>query len=255
MPIHDWKKVSAGTYHDFHHEWISAMRRQLNAGLLPEGLFAMAEQIIGGPAPDVITLQDWPQAPDNRRGNGSTIALAEPAAPPKSTYVWEHDAEEYVAKKSQLVIKHDLGRVLAVIELVSPGNKHSNIEIRRLVEKSAGLIGAGINLLLIDPFPPTVRDPNGLPALIWEELYGPSDFRIPDSQTLTVASFQATPVWNCKDYIEPLKVGQSLPTMPLFIVEERYISLPLEDSYKQTWEELPLPIQRIVAPEVPNSPK
>jgi hypothetical protein len=24
MPIHDWKRVEPGIFHDFHHEWISA---------------------------------------------------------------------------------------------------------------------------------------------------------------------------------------------------------------------------------------
>lgn len=106
MPMHNWKNVTAGTYHFFHHRWISAISDCLNAGLLPSGLFAMAEQIIGWPAPDVVTLQDWPDAPDNSNGNGGTIAIAEPLVAPTSTYVLEDHAEEYVIKKSQIVIKH-----------------------------------------------------------------------------------------------------------------------------------------------------
>ncbi len=53
MSMHDWKKLTAGIYHDFHHDWISTIRNLLNVGLLPERLFAMAKQKIGGPAPDV----------------------------------------------------------------------------------------------------------------------------------------------------------------------------------------------------------
>ena len=30
---------------------------QLNSGILPRGCFAMAEQIIGGPEPDVVALK------------------------------------------------------------------------------------------------------------------------------------------------------------------------------------------------------
>ena len=27
MPMHDWTRVDAGKYHDFHHEWISEIKR------------------------------------------------------------------------------------------------------------------------------------------------------------------------------------------------------------------------------------
>lgn len=94
MPMHNWKNVAAGTYHDFHHDWISTIRSHLNAGLLPDGLFAMAEQIIGGPAPDVVTLQSWQAgSAAATSGNGGAIAVAEPAVAPKSTYILQSDGE------------------------------------------------------------------------------------------------------------------------------------------------------------------
>ena len=42
MPMHDWTRVKAGTYHNFHYRWIAAIMDRLNAGLLPAGFFAMA---------------------------------------------------------------------------------------------------------------------------------------------------------------------------------------------------------------------
>ena len=35
MPIHDWTRVTAGTWHDFHLVWIAELRNVLNGGLLP----------------------------------------------------------------------------------------------------------------------------------------------------------------------------------------------------------------------------
>src|SRR5262249_41299321 len=67
MPIHDWTRVNAGTFHDFHHEWISTLKRALNGGLLPADYYAMAEQIAGGLHPDVLTLEGSPAEP---RGAG-----------------------------------------------------------------------------------------------------------------------------------------------------------------------------------------
>ena len=48
MPVHDWTRVIAGTFHHFHHEWISCISRALKSGLLPSEYYAMAEQITGG---------------------------------------------------------------------------------------------------------------------------------------------------------------------------------------------------------------
>ena len=38
MPVHDWTRVAAGTFHDFHQAWIVALSHALNAGLLPDGI-------------------------------------------------------------------------------------------------------------------------------------------------------------------------------------------------------------------------
>ena len=54
MPMHDWTRVEAGIYHDFHHEWISEIKRALNRGLLPEDYYALAEQQAAGFGPDVL---------------------------------------------------------------------------------------------------------------------------------------------------------------------------------------------------------
>ena len=71
MPIHDWTRVDAGLFHHFHQEWTIAISHALNRGLLPTGFFALAEQVVGGPVPDVITLgQRRPAAepsPSSRR--------------------------------------------------------------------------------------------------------------------------------------------------------------------------------------------
>ena len=46
MPVHDWTRVEAGIFHDFHHTWITAIKNALNAGLLPEEYYALAEQLM-----------------------------------------------------------------------------------------------------------------------------------------------------------------------------------------------------------------
>src|SRR5947209_6912370 len=87
MPVHDWTRVGAGIFHDFHHDWITTLKRALNAGLLPPGYYALAEQIAGGLGPDVLTLDLTP--PGAPRPQGATPAaetsggVALDLAPPK----------------------------------------------------------------------------------------------------------------------------------------------------------------------------
>jgi len=57
MPIHDWTKVEAGIFHDFHSDWIQVLKRALNSGLLPPQYYALSEQKAGGVGPDVLTLE------------------------------------------------------------------------------------------------------------------------------------------------------------------------------------------------------
>ena len=52
MPIHDWTRVRSNRFHDFHQGWTIALRNALNAGVLPPGYFATAEQKAGGPEPE-----------------------------------------------------------------------------------------------------------------------------------------------------------------------------------------------------------
>ena len=44
MPVHDWTRVEAGIFHDFHTVWAVAIRNALNEGLLPEGYYELRRQ-------------------------------------------------------------------------------------------------------------------------------------------------------------------------------------------------------------------
>src|SRR5438067_9422733 len=57
MPIHDWTRVDGGTFHAFHTRWISEIMGALNAGLLPKGYYALAEQVATRMQTDVLTLR------------------------------------------------------------------------------------------------------------------------------------------------------------------------------------------------------
>src|SRR5438876_9749663 len=100
MPIHDWTRVPAGIFHAFHHRWISAVSDALNSGLLPDDYYVLPEQQTAGPEPDVLIVQS--REPDTAKA----------------------DAEFYRRKKSWVAVRHvSDDRVVAIVEIVSPGNK------------------------------------------------------------------------------------------------------------------------------------
>ena len=71
MPMHDWTRVSAGSFHTFHTAWITEIARALNNGVLPDGFYAESEQVAGQTGPDVLTLDADP----NWTVKGRTDAL------------------------------------------------------------------------------------------------------------------------------------------------------------------------------------
>ena len=172
MPIHDWTMVPAGIFHHFHLEWIAAIAHALNHGLLPKEYYALAEQYAGVFGPDVLTLQAPARRARKLTGsprNGGAAVLSKPRVKP----IAQTEMEFYRAKQKTITIRHvSDDEVVALVEIVSPGNKSHRGRMRELVEKAAAFLDQGVHLSLIDLFPPGRRDPAGLHAALWEEISG-----------------------------------------------------------------------------------
>src|SRR5437762_357710 len=109
MPIHDWMRVPAGLFHHFHQHWSVEIARALNRRTLPKDVSALVEQRAGPPEPDVLVEARIVR----RTGN-----------------------EIYADRANRILVKHHLGRIIAIIEIVSPGNKDSRGALRDFVEKT-----------------------------------------------------------------------------------------------------------------------
>jgi hypothetical protein len=235
MPIHDWTRVGAGIFHHFHHEWISAMSSALNHGVLPRPYYALAEQIAGGLGPDVLALEG------PRRGNPSdgdlTGALALAAEPPKVRFRARAEADLYVAKANAVVIRHASGHeVVAMVEIVSPGNKNSRHGLRSFVDKAEEMLRSGIHLLVIDLFSPGSFDSEGIHKAVWDRVMD-NAFTLPADDRLTLAAYLGGPT--PEYFVEAVAVGSRLPDMPLFLTPDVYVQVPLESTYQAAWQEVP----------------
>lgn len=96
--------------------------------------------------------------------------------------------------------------------------------------------------MVIDPFPPGPRDPQGMHGAIWSELGG--QYTPSADKPLTLAAYRAG--WQTTAYIEPIAVGGALIPMPLFLTSERYVPVPLEETYLATYKGVPRRWQRVL---------
>jgi uncharacterized protein DUF4058 len=237
MSIHDWTRVDHGTFHDFHQGWAVQIRAALNGGLLPADYEAKVEQHSEDGIPDVLTLQLAKPANGNGApapGNGSTNGLSSVAtAPPKVQFTSEFQADPYAKLRKTIVIRQGDDRIVALIELVSPGNKSSRHAIEAFVRKVTSAIDRGIHVLIVDLFGPGPRDPMGIHPAIWSE-FRDEPYAPPPGKPLTLVAYEAGPT--SRAYIQPAAVGDPLPEMPLFLAPGLYVTMPLEATYSTAFD-------------------
>jgi hypothetical protein len=243
MPIHDWTRVDAGLFHHFHQDWTIELCRVLNAGRLPPGYTALTDQQTSGPIPDVLTLHRGLKNSSKPEMTGGGLAVA--VAPPRARFVDLVEEDTYARRANRIRIQHRHGRIVAVIEIVSPGNKNARHALRAFVRKAADLIWQGIHLLVIDLFPTSERDPQGIHKAIWDEIVE-RPFELPADKPLTVAAYRAVPVKTA--YVEPVAVGDDLPSLPIFLTEDEYIPAPLEETYRTSWTAYPADFKELLEP-------
>lgn len=245
MPVHDWTRVEDGIFHDFHHAWIEEIKRSLNASLLPDDYYALAEQHAAGYEPDVLTLQgrsddedDGGDAPEESSEGGLLLA------PPKMPATDESEIDFYRRKAKNVTIRHVSGdRIVAIVEIVSPGNKSGHHRFQAFVEKSANLLERQIHLLIADVHPPGSRDPQGIHGAIWDEMTG-RPYRLPPDKPLTLVSYECDLA--LRTYVENVAIGDLLPDMPLFLMPQGQVPVPLEATYQTAFEAVPRRWRRVL---------
>jgi hypothetical protein len=238
MPIHDWTRVFDAAFHDFHTCWIAELRTALNAGVLPSPYYAMAEQVARPTVPDVLTLKASDDSGDNGwSGEPVSGARAVVTERPRVRLSARAEFAPFTRRQKSLVIRHSSDdRVVALIEILSAGNKSSNGEFHAFLAKAVDILTRGYHLLLIDLHPRTSRDPEGIDPAIWAEVGGP-DIPIPADKPLTLAAYDAEPPPTA--YVEPVAVGDSLTDMPLFLAPGWYVYVPLEAIYQAAYRGVP----------------
>lgn len=255
MLVHDWTRVEAGIFHDFHTVWIGTIRTALNDGLLPEGYYALAEQHVGRPITDVLALHASSvptPAPEEAlplppATGGTAVAEAPPRVRRRQTVT-----PGTAARRRSLAIRHTSGhRLVALLEIVSPANKDRAVHIEAFVSKAVSALEVGVHLLLVDLFPPGPHDPHGMHGEILRRLeHSGEDYDLPADEPLTLAGYAAGPQVDV--YLEHVAPGATaLPDMPLFLRPDRYINVPLESTYQEAYRGVPAFWRRVLEGQPP----
>ncbi|MDP6118796.1 MAG: DUF4058 family protein [Planctomycetota bacterium] len=237
MPVHDWTRVSAGTFHSFHLTWIVEVKKALNREILPDGFYAQSEQVPGNIGLNALALNTTVERPETTSDHSFMTAVAE--APPEVSFTETLDeVDYYTLKRRTLFIRHASGdQIVAIIEIPSIGNKNRTNALEQFLDKAVSALSSGFHLLLIDLHPPGKLDPQGIHAALWDQI-SCRPFQQPQDRPLTLAAY--TGGMMPKAYVEPITVGTELPDMPLFLEQDWYVNVPLEQTYSEAYASVPL---------------
>ena len=139
-------------------------------------------------------------------------------------------------------------RLVAAIEIVSPANKDRPEHRQVFVAKCAALLRQGVSVVIVDLV--TVRQFNLYGELL--ELIEQSDPALGEEPPWTYA---VSCRWHRKAETKPkdamrtifeawnhtLAVGETLPTLPLWLSDDFAVPLELESSYQQACSDLRIP--------------
>ncbi|NNJ26763.1 hypothetical protein [Alienimonas chondri] len=250
--LHDWTRVDAGIWHNFHVQWIAEINKELNGGLLPEPYYSLAEPQGG------FTVEEGDDGSDEddepRRFEADLLALHDVGgAPPGGGGAALLDRPPNVRLTApigagplprQISVRHGSDdRVVALIELVSPGNRDGAGKIESFCDKVVAAIRGGVHVLLIDLFPTTPLLPTGMHGAVVGRFGGQYD--PPAGEPLTCAAYRAAGAATTT-FVEPLAVGARPPTMPLFLTRKQYVELPLADGYAAAFAPMPAKYRRVL---------
>jgi hypothetical protein len=239
MPIHDWTKVKAGIFHDFHHGWLSALARELNYGVLPTDSYALIEQLTSGFELDHISNGDTSE-------DEADEFTSRTVPGPRTRFMDTGGLIPIPKKSSAITVRRARGdRLLAVVEVVLPDVRTARVDLRSAVDRAVELMAKGVQQLVVNLHPPSFLESSGIHEATWERL-GHAPTALPQDKPLTLAAYVCGQ--DVTAYVEPVAVGAILPDMPLFFTPDTYVNVPLEKTYMTAWEGVPRRWRKVIEP-------
>lgn len=218
-------------WRSFHGAWAATIARLLNQGVLPPGYYAVPFVDRDGPVEiDVATLRESASS----AGGAVAPRTWEPDAPGLSVAIELPPVDEV---EVQVFADDGDPRLAAAIELLSPRKKDRPQARQAFAIKCVGYLQRGSSVVVVDTVTTLRADLN---AAILALLAVDPGATIPAG--LTAVSYRTVgregPTQNLSVWPESLALGESLPTVPLWIADDFSVPLDLEASYRATCADL-----------------
>ena len=236
MPLRDHFRSPVNdkhTWDEVHGGWPMLIVRDL-FDILPAGYEASPNIHLGSPFEvDVATYEDdtRDQVANPGTGNDGIAMLAAPTP----TLTLEADLSEQDEYEVRVYDAERGRRLVAAIEIVSPSNKNRPESRETFVAKVAALLQKEVCVSIVDLV--TIRQFNLYASLL--ELLGHTDPQLaptpPDIYSVSLRSRKRPNKPSLLDvWFYPMKIGQPLPTLPIWLTPNLRVLLPLETSYEET---------------------
>ena len=233
MPLHDHfrKPASRLPWRSLHSGWLGHLAERVNSHL-PDGYLALdSVSIDGGLEVDVgIEEEDDPVSPIlDETGGGTAVATTRAVyVPPVATGTTHYTFPDAIELR---ITSEPAGRLVAAVELVSPGNKDRGAKRDMFLAKCLDYLAGGVCVVIVDVV--TERRANLHNELI-EQLGGADALTLPEEAYLYAVTYR--PIVRKKKFqidvwVNPLTVGAELPTMPLRVVAGLFVPVELEVAY------------------------
>jgi hypothetical protein len=216
-------------WESFHTLWLAVLVEQLN-GLLPPRYFAEAQTHFGSKIEvDVATLEAAERSEEGLENGGGGIAV-QTYAPPRATAA----IPAVFPDEFEIQVFRDSGgaTLVGAIELISPGNKDRPDTRRAFAAKCAYYLQRGVGLVIVDIV--TERQAN-LHDELMELLRQPGRFA--GTPTLYAVAYRPMHSESASNQIElwtlPMAIGDTLPTLPLWLCGGPVLPIELEGTYKE----------------------
>ena len=233
MPLRDHFHSPVNDKHRWdavHGQWPGEIVRTL-FDILPAGF--VAEPQVYHPAPfevDISMTEDDDHPPVDANTGGGTAVLAV-SAPTLTVTADLTESDEYEVRVYDAERQRTL---VAAIEIISPANKDRTETREQFVGKVAALLRQDVCVAIVDIV--TTRQANLYAELLAR--FGRSDPSLGEAPlgiyAVTLYSRKPKKKPPLLDaWFFPLKLGQPLPTIPLWLSPDLPINLPLEPNYQE----------------------
>jgi hypothetical protein len=222
FPTHRWES--------FHAYWASAIGEALNR-VLPHRYFAEVHVHLGNRVEaDVAEFEQQREPDEGTNGPAGGVAV-QPWAPPVANHtlpaVFPDDIEV------QVMDQRDDACLVAVVELISPGNKDRTDKQRAFAAKMAGYLQRGIGLVVADIV--TSRGVNLHDEFV-TVMSLDERFRFNPETNLYATAYRPIrrkEINQIDVWAIPLAVGRALPQLPLALRGAGVVPLDLETTYTE----------------------